>query len=124
MTPRQQIAADSWDVVQDWVGALVAACDAKGASQNTGAKRLGFSATVVSQVLRNDYPGNMANVESRVRAILTPNDVNCPALGPIDSADCLAWRDKADALNSVSPIIVRMYGACRRCPRYTQEDQE
>tara|TARA_R110002094_G_scaffold160396_11_gene145829 strand:- start:1317 stop:1691 length:375 start_codon:yes stop_codon:yes gene_type:complete len=123
MTPRMEMAIEAWGNVPDWVSALVDACDAKGASQNKVAKRLGFSAPVVSQVLRREYPGNMGNVEKRVRAIYTPGTITCPALGPIGSEDCLNWQDNAKALITANPIKVRMYRACRKCPRYIGEDQ-
>jgi hypothetical protein len=118
------MARDEWGTLPDWVQALIEACDASGSSQNKVAKRLGFSAPVISQVLRNEYRGNMHNVEKRVRAIFAPDVVVCPALGTISSADCLDWQDAAAELKSSTPHAVRMFCACQNCPRYTGEDAE
>ncbi|APE43628.1 hypothetical protein BOO69_09535 [Sulfitobacter alexandrii] len=121
MSPRMDMAQECWGVLPDWVEALVNACDADGSSQNKVARRLKFSATVISQVLRNEYKGSLGNIERRVRAIYAPGTVQCPALGPISSEDCLTWQDDAGELRSSAPMTVRMFRACRKCPRYNGE---
>lgn len=124
MTPRTQIAVEAWGEVPDWVMILIDACDQPGSSQNQVAKLLGFSAPVVSQVLRKDYRGNMANFEYRVRAVFMPDMVQCPAIGPIGTPDCLRWQDEAKAgLRSATPHMVRMHNQCTRCPRYIEAQQ-
>ncbi|MDK3072730.1 hypothetical protein QO034_06380 [Sedimentitalea sp. JM2-8] len=115
---RMEIAREYWGAdVPDWIRALVVACDAPGASQNRVAKRLGYTGGVVSQLLRKAYPGNLDRIEDRVRAIYMGGQIACPALGEIGSAACLDWRDRSVALGSVSPMAVRMFRACRACPR-------
>ncbi len=118
MSDRMQIVREFWGQdVPDWIKALVEACDAPGSSQSRVARRLGYTGGVVSQVLRRDYLGNMGRFEDRVRSIYMAGHVTCPALGDIDSAACLNWRDRSGSLNSVAPMVVRMFRACRDCPR-------
>ena len=124
VTDRMVSAMDAWGDVPDWIVALVNACDATGSSQNKVAKRLGYTACVVSLAIRNQYTGDMSAAETRVRAILIPEQVQCPAIGPISSADCLEWQDKAGALVNSVPHEVRMYRACNRCPRYLKEQDK
>lgn len=122
LSNRMLIATDAWGEVPRWVLVLVEACDAEGSSQNKVAKRLGYSAPVVSQIIRKDYKGDMIGLEKRVLAIFDPTSVKCPALEMITTEQCITWQDKASELNSASPLIVRMFAACRRCPRFTEGD--
>ncbi|MEL7098259.1 MAG: hypothetical protein AAGM84_05455 [Pseudomonadota bacterium] len=120
MSERMQAAQEAWGDVPDWIEALVEACDAT--SQNKVAARLDRSATVISQVLRGTYPGNLDNVERRVRAVFLAEQVDCPALGPISSEDCLAWQDKAKEERATTPLNVTITRSCRRCPRFRNEE--
>ncbi len=123
MSERMDVARDGWgDDVPDWVAALVEACDVS--SQARVGKRIGYAGTVISQVIRNKYPGAMSRVEERVRAIFLGGEIACPALGLIGSADCLGWRDKSRHLLSSSPLEVRMFRACRECPRNAVCEEE
>ena len=122
MSPRMEVASDAWGEIPDWIAALVNACDAKGASQNKVASRMGLSGAVVSQTLRNRYPGKLRNIEDRVRAVYMAGNITCPALGEIGTEDCLKWRDRATELRSASPINVRMFSACNRCPRHLKNE--
>lgn len=123
MSERMDVARDGWrGQVPDWIVALVEACDA--ASQARVAKRIGYAGTVISQVIRNKYPGAMGRVEERVRAIYLGGEITCPALGAIGTADCLGWRDQSRTLKSSSPLTVRMFRACRGCPRNAACDEE
>lgn len=117
-----EIAKAGWGEVPDWIEALVVACDAPGSSQSQVAQRIGRTPGVVSAVLKNNYRGNMVVLEERVRAILCVEQVKCPALDWISSADCLVWRDRAASLNSAVPTMVLMFRACRNCPRFTKEN--
>ena len=113
-------ARAGWGDVPEWVAALVQACD--NTSQNKVADRLGVSSSTVSQTIRNIYPGRTETVAERVRAIFMNDEIVCPALGEMTSEACLNWRDRSKSLASASPIRVRMFNACRRCPRNNQED--
>jgi hypothetical protein len=66
MSNRAILADDGWNgSVPDWVTVLVTECDQS--SQATVAKKLNVSSALVSQTIRNQYKGNMANVETIVR---------------------------------------------------------
>lgn len=125
MTDRMEIAREGWGAdVPDWIAELVRACNAPGASQNRVALRLGYTGGVISQVLRNRYPGNLSRLEERARAVFMAGDITCPALGTIGSEDCLRWRDRSAALRSVNPMTVRMFRACGDCPRNRKDAEE
>lgn len=121
MSDRRVIAKEAWGDVPDWIEVLIVECD--NTSQSKAAARIGRSASVISQTIRNAYPGNMKDIEDRVRAVLCPEQVKCPSLGWIGSGDCLAWRDRAQrGLHSSSPMTVRMFKACRACDRYRERN--
>lgn len=125
MSNRMIVARDAWGHdLPDWIAALVLACDAPGSSQNKVAARLGISAAVVSQTLRNDYAGNMGRIEARVRSVYLDDNVNCPALGSISAEACMSWRDRSKVLSSAAPNRVRMFRACRACPRFPRDGEE
>lgn len=116
MSARIETAREGWGAcLPDWIEALVAACDES--SQNKVAARLGLSGPTVSQVIRNTYAGDVPRIEARVRDVFLADTVNCPALGVIGSEGCLKWRDRSIQLSSAAPLIVRMFNACKRCPR-------
>ncbi|UWQ93009.1 helix-turn-helix transcriptional regulator [Rhodobacteraceae bacterium M382] len=109
------IAQDKWgDTLPDWVRTLVKECDES--SQNQVARKLGISSTVVSQVIHNNYPGNLENIAGRVSDVFEQKEIECPALGLIQGEACLQWRDQMGTTSSV-PIRVQMDRACRCCPR-------
>ncbi|MBW4708656.1 hypothetical protein KX928_12760 [Roseobacter sp. YSTF-M11] len=120
MSDRMEIARAAWGDIPDWIEALVAACDAAGSSQSKVAKQIGRSPGVISSALRNEYAGNMAVLEERVRAVICAEQVKCPALDWISSADCLFWRDYAAKLTSAAYERVLMFRACRNCDRFTR----
>lgn len=121
MSSRMKRAAEAWGKVPDYVIAIVKACDAEGASQNTVARQLGYSGAVISQVISNRYAGDLSAVETKARMHLMNSKVLCPAVGEISEIACSQWRDEAKQLTSSSPQRVRMFHACRRCPRYHGE---
>ncbi|MDT9701984.1 hypothetical protein, partial [Streptomyces sp. P17] len=86
-------------------------------SQRAVAERLGRSAGLVSQVLRNKYPGNMALLEDAVRGAYLAATVECPALGTLPTDECQAWRKRARRFVNTNHLRVRMYHACASCPR-------
>lgn len=115
------VALDAWGDVPDWINALVKACDAPGSSQNKVAKLIGVNGSAISQLIRKTYPANTSSMEYRVRAVLMPEIINCPALGPLESSDCLRCQDIArKPLMSATPYIVRMHRQCRRCPKFRE----
>ncbi|WP_323763302.1 hypothetical protein [Marinovum sp.] len=104
----------------DWVALLASAC--AGASQNQVAKRLGVSATLVSNVLGAKYTGDMTRVEDIVRGAYARLVTDCPALGELPTDICRKWRRKARKLNSANSLNVTMFRACNRCPIHKGAD--
>ena len=99
----------------DWVLRLAEEC-ASG-SQARVAEHLGRSAALVSNVLRRKYPGDMEAVEDLVRGKYMRATIICPALGETSTAVCREWRDKSKSYTNENSERVRMYRACRSCPR-------
>lgn len=101
----------------DWVRLLAEACAAS--SQNQVAKRLGVSATLVSNVLAARYTGDMERIEDIVRGVYDRKVVDCPAMGELASDQCRKWRAKAAKGGTASAMVVIMRRACNRCPIHT-----
>jgi DNA-binding transcriptional regulator YdaS (Cro superfamily) len=110
-------ANQAWDgAPPDWIAALAAECD-RGGSQSRVADELGYSPAVISQVIRNRYPGDLARIEQLVRGRYLGKTVTCPVLEEIPRHACL--RHQAVKLDAVStnPFRVELYRACRAgCP--------
>ena len=123
MTDYVAAAREAWgSELPDWV--LCLAEEASRTSQNRAAKRIGYTAAVVHGVLRNSYGGSTALVEERVRGALMSATVPCPALGDIGTHICRDWRDRARKFSSHNTLAVRMFRACRSCPRFRKEVEE
>lgn len=97
----------------DWVLALAEQCAAT--NQKQAAKRIGLSDGLVSQVLGNKYPGDVARVAEKVRGALMGVTVTCPVLGDIGRDRCLDEQKKT--FTGTSSVRSRLYRACRSgCP--------
>lgn len=117
-----QTAEEAWgSAMPDWVKVLVDECDR--ASQSKVAKRMNRSASLVSYVLRNKYTGDMQAVEEVVRGVFMASTATCPALGEISTAECRDWILKSRSFSNENSERVRMYRACRNCPRAKKEAQ-
>ena len=106
----------------DWIVALAEACAET--SQNAVAARLSRSASLVSTVLRGSYRGDMAAVEERVRGVLMRSVVDCPEIGTVPAQACQDWRARAREWTGVNAMRVRMFRACRICPRNRKEAKD
>ncbi|WP_106752396.1 transcriptional regulator [Pannonibacter carbonis] len=127
MTPDPtmlQKAVAAWDLAPpDWILELARLADASGL--NASARRLGYSAAVISETIRNKYRGDLARVEATVRGALMGETVVCPVLGQIGRDACLAWQAKPRAVTNA--VRTRVYRACRSgCPhsRLKRQDGE
>lgn len=119
MSGPVDVARAAWgDALPDWVERLALQCAAS--SQNKVAKRLGRSGALVSQVLRNKYPGDLAKIEELFRGHFMAETVRCPELGTLPLHECHDWMAKARHFQSTNTLRVRMYRACKRCPRFTK----
>ncbi|WP_261398087.1 hypothetical protein [Maritimibacter alkaliphilus] len=109
-------AQNAWgDTMPDWIRTLAQAC--ADSSQNQVARRLGYSSTVVSLVLRNKYVGDIVGVELAVRGTFENLCIACPVLGEIPLLDCRDWQQKARTYSNENSMRVRMFRACNRCPQ-------
>ena len=122
MSAALETARQAWgNDLPDWVEALANACAFE--SQAKAAGRINRSPSVVSQVLRRKYPGDMAGVEDAVRGAWMGAQVTCPALGSIATDVCQKWRTKARTFSNTNAQRVQMFKACQRCPRHQKETE-
>jgi DNA-binding transcriptional regulator YdaS (Cro superfamily) len=99
----------------EWVRALAAAC--AGTTQAAVAKRLGYSASVVNQVIRGSYKGDLTRVEAAVRGAFMSECVICPVLSEIGRDVCLAHQRRG--FDATSSMRAQVYHACRKpCRHY------
>ncbi|KAB2772144.1 transcriptional regulator [Brucella anthropi] len=108
-------ARAAWgSVIPDWIVILAEACDRE--SQSAISRKVGYSASAVSQVLSNSYQnGDIGRVELAVRGALMAEIVRCPALGDIARNVCISWQRKP--FSTANAHNVRMFHECRsRCP--------
>lgn len=107
-----QIAEQHWNPVPAWVKRLAEYSDKH--TQAAAARKIGRSASLVNQVLKARYEGNMRAVQTRVEAALNEKVTMCPILGPIDGAECL--KNQAAPYSPANHIAVALFRQCRRCP--------
>lgn len=116
MTTPLDIARAHWPKpLPDWVEVLANKC-ADMTQREVGA-RIGYSAGMVSQLLRNRYRGNLAAIEEAVRGAWMGAKVTCPVMGSIPTTTCQTWQRKARTFIPTSNHRARMYRACNSCPR-------
>lgn len=92
-----------------WIEILRAACTA--GSQREMARKIGYSVTVVSQVLGGTYKGDLARVKAAVEGALMQTEVECPVVGIIPRQRCVEHQRKP--FMHTSPMRVALYKACR-----------
>ncbi len=80
-------------------------------SQNRTAARLGYSASLISGMIANTYPGDRAGVFAKIRGALMGETVVCPVLGEIGGDQCL--REQAMPFSTASALRPRLWRACR-----------
>lgn len=125
MSTAAQIAAAHWGALPRWVSILADACDRAG--RQTTAARIGYSPGVISEVLRNKYPGRADALE---RAVLTAFGagldvpVDCPVIGRIAAGDCREHRELAGRGVKSSPLRVQFLRACPDCPNNPRKRME
>lgn len=112
-----EIVYESWSgIPPEWVVALAKYCDSK--TQVDAGRKIGRSASLVNQVLKNRYTGDLSNVQSRAEAAFNIKKVACPILGEINGEDCL--KHQTQPYNSGNHIAVSLFRACRKCPQNIQ----
>lgn len=122
MTTPLDIARTAWgNPLPDWIECLALECARS--TQRQVAARLGRSAGLISQILRNKYPGDVAAIEDAVRGAFLGASVMCPALGELPTDECQMWRKRASSGTRTNALRVRMIGACSTCPRNQKDLQ-
>ncbi|MDI3260060.1 MAG: hypothetical protein QJR02_10230 [Sinobacteraceae bacterium] len=97
----------------DWLELLRAACASS--TQAAVARRLGYSSTVVNQVLKGTYSGDLQRVKAAVEGALMQAEVDCPVCGSIPRQRCV--EHQRAPFRATSPMSVQLYRACRGgCP--------
>ncbi|MEX2481203.1 MAG: transcriptional regulator [Gammaproteobacteria bacterium] len=109
-------AAAAWGPAPDWVVEFAKEADAHGLKG--AAATIGCSASLVSNVVNNKYPGDLGRIEEAVRGALMGKTVWCQGVGDdIARHTCLDWQKKPFV--PTSPDRARMYRACRdNCPHF------
>lgn len=96
----------------NWLTVLRESCDTS--SQAATAKRINYSPTVVNQVLKGTYKGDLNSVQKAVEGALMGLSVECPVIGtlPRDRC-CLDYQRRGFA--ATNPLRVTLTQACPRC---------
>lgn len=105
----------------DWVAVLRAECAET--SQGKVASAIGYSGSVVNQVLKGVYKGDIARVELVVRGRFMGGEVMCPALGAIRADTCVDHQKRAKKFNPTNRMRTQMYRACQACPRFKSKGE-
>ena len=108
------IARAAWGAdMPDWIESL--ATEAMRTSGAVVATRLGYTAPVISGVIRRNYPGDLATVEAKFRGAYMGATVECPVLSEIGRDRCLDEQKKN--FWGTSAVRTRTFRACRSgCP--------
>lgn len=114
-------AREAWgEALPVWVEIL--ATEAARTSASAVAKRIGYSVTVVSMVIRANYAGDIGKIEAKVRGVYMGELVDCPVLGEIERDRCV--NEQGHKFSATSALRTMLYRACRgACPhsRITKE---
>lgn len=95
-----------------WLEVLRQACKAH--TQVAIAERIGYSAAVVSQVLKGAYKGDLRAVQQKVEGALMGLTVDCPVIGDLPRNRCLEYQRQSFA--ATNHMRVQFSRACPTCP--------
>lgn len=105
-TSASETVRRTWTDAPAWVTVLAAHCDAS--SQRTVAAKVGRSAALVNQVLKNAYKGNLTSIQKLVESTyLQPNATTSAASEKASAADMAraSWKKLPD-------WVLRLATAC------------
>jgi hypothetical protein len=102
----------AWGDIPPEVMAL--AEEANATSGAATAKRIGYSGALVTQVIGNKYPGDLASVFAKIRGALMGEKVTCPVLGDIQRDHCLDEQKRP--FSATNSTRARLWRACQTCP--------
>lgn len=107
--PFSEKILDHFDPVPDWIKALAEECDRT--TQSATAKRFGVSGALISNVLKNKYPGSTSDLMEKVRGSLLAEKVICPVAGEISRHTCINNQNLPFAVTNSNRA--RLFRACR-----------
>lgn len=114
-------ARESWGDSPDWIIALAEAANRDGLGEV--GKRIGYSKSVVSQVLGNTYgKGNLPRVEAIVRGAYMAEVVGCPVLGEIGRDQCR--REQSTPFVATNSSRARLKRACKTCEHSVKRGEQ
>lgn len=99
-----------------WLEELRSQCTQK--SQAEVSRELGVSSAMISQVLKDKYPGDLSRLEKLVRGEYLGETVACPVLGELELDNCQRYQRERGTTHN--PLRVQLYRACKKCP-YAEE---
>lgn len=106
--------------IPEWIRILAQSCDQS--NQKRAAKAIGYSTTVVNQVLANKYPADLDAIRIKVEGALLGHTVFCPELGELRADICL--NHQAAKFAATNHLRVRLYKACRAgCPNARNHEE-
>jgi DNA-binding transcriptional regulator YdaS (Cro superfamily) len=83
-------------------------------SQATAAAKIGYSPSVVNQVLKGTYKGDLKSVQRAVEGALMGATVECPVIGELSRARCIEYQRAG--FRATNPMRVALSRACPTCP--------
>lgn len=103
-----------------WVDVLRDAC--RHATQATVARRIGYSPTVVNQVLSGTYNGDLISVQAAVEGGLMASMVDCPVIGEIPRQRCIEHQRRP--FTPTNPTNIQLYHACPLCEHSIRKEKQ
>ncbi|MDO8776585.1 MAG: hypothetical protein Q7K57_49305 [Burkholderiaceae bacterium] len=83
-------------------------------SQTKVATELNVSSAVVSTLLKDKYPGNVAAMEQRIRGQFMAETVLCPVQGTLSTRSC--QDNQVLPMAFTNPVRAALWRACKTCP--------
>lgn len=99
---------------EHWLDELARQADQLG--QRKVARAIGYSASVVSQVLAGSYNGDVKAVQKAVEGAFLSAKVDCPGLGfEIRTDQCLHFQNQKMS-QVTTPARATLWRSCKACP--------
>lgn len=102
----------AWNPAPDWVVAI--AEEVAATSLRETAKKLGYSPSVVHEVIAATYRGDLGRVEHIARGALMGATVFCPVLDEIGRDRCR--QEQSAPFRATNSTRAHLRRACRTCP--------
>ncbi|MEJ1402534.1 MAG: XRE family transcriptional regulator [Candidatus Sedimenticola sp. (ex Thyasira tokunagai)] len=104
--------------MSDWIKALRQ--EAARTSQLAAATLIGYSPSVVNQVLKGTYGGenggDLKAVEESVRGAIMGATIDCPVIGEIPRNRCIDHQRRSGSFAATNPLRVQLHRHCPTCP--------